>query len=199
MKRLAVAGGLIGPLLFAGTVIWLTFAEYDTLISLGWDGRFRPTLDWPSGLALGPLGGWMVAAFLICGALLSLFGWALRQDLKPGRSASIGTGLMMLAGLAMMGECFLTDPTLSPAPHTWHGILHDAFFVMLGATLMPGMLALGHAFRGDVRWKGLTWYTWGTAALALPTFFIKGLAFYVFLAAILTWSEITAWRLKSLQ
>lgn len=199
MKRLAVICGLMGPILFAGVIVWLTIAEYDFMRSLGWDGLLRPTLDWPSGLALGPLGGWMVAAFLTSGAMLALFGWALRMDLGPGRSARWGTTLIMLAGLALMGESFLTDPLRSPDPRTWHGILHDVFFVMLGLTLMPGMLALGHAFRRDARWRRYSLYTWGTAALALPTFFFKGLAFYVFLAAILTWSEIMAWKLNSLQ
>lgn len=199
MKRFAVLGGLIGPLVFAGMVAWLTVAEKDFLRSLGWDALDRPTLDWPSGLALGPLGGWMVATFLVCGAMLGLFGWALRADLRPGLSASLGTFLVMLAGLAMMGEAFLTDPLLDPGPRTWHGILHDVFFVLLGLTLMPGMVALGHAFRRDARWRSLSLYTWGTAALALPTFFFKGPAFYVFLAAILIWSEVTAWKLKSLQ
>ena len=101
--------------MFAAVVITLTIVEKDFLRTLGWDGLRRPTLDWPSGLALGPYGGWMVAAFLVCGGMLSLFGWALRQDLKTGFPASVGTLLLMLAGLAMMGESFLTDRTLDPA------------------------------------------------------------------------------------
>jgi len=192
MKRLAVFCGLIGPPLFAGTVLWLTYAEYDFLRSLGWDAFLRPTLDWPSGLALGPLGGWMTAAFLVCGVMLSLFGWALQTELEPGWSARWGCTLLMLAGLMMMGEAFPADPLRSPDPRTWHGLLHDLFFVALGLTMMPGMLLLGHAFRREARWRDLSLYTWITAALALPTFFIKGVAFYIFLAAILTWSEVTA-------
>src|SRR5512143_1108112 len=73
MKRLALISGLAGPILFAGMVIWLTIVEYDFMRTLGWDGLLRPTLDWPSGLALGPCGGWMVATFLVCGLLMSAF------------------------------------------------------------------------------------------------------------------------------
>jgi hypothetical protein len=199
MRRFGFLAGLIGPILFAGMVAWLTIVEYDFLRTLGWDGLRRPTLDWPSGLALGPYGGWMIGTFIVCGLLISLFGLGLRTYLEPGLFSTSGTTLLVLAGVAMIGEAFLADPLMDPGPPTWHGILHDAFFVMLGLTLMPGMLVLGRAFQFDRRWRGLAVYTWLTAALALPTFFLKGIAFYIFLAAILAWSEVIAWHLKSLQ
>jgi hypothetical protein len=141
----------------------------------------------------------MIATFMASGIMISLFALGLHLGLAPGLSTTIGTTLLILAGFAMMGESFLADPLKDPGPATWHGMLHDTFFVVLGLTLMPGMLALGHAFRRDPRWRGLSLYTWGTAALALVTFFFKGIAFYVFLAAILTWSEVIALRLGSVQ
>ena len=199
MKRLAVICGLAGPILFAGMLIWLTTIEQDFMRTLGWDGLRHPTLDWPSGLALGPHGGWMVATFLVCGLLMSLFALGLRVYMTPDPFSTAGTALLLLAGLAMMGEAFLADPTRAPPPPTWHGVLHDVFFVALGLTLMPGMLVLGRAFQLDPRWRGLAIYTWGSAALALFTFFFKGIAFYVFLAAVLTWSEVVALRMRSLQ
>jgi hypothetical protein len=199
MKRIALISGLLGPVLFAGMVIVLTVVEYDFLRTLGWDSIRRPTVDWPSGLSLGPYGGWMIATFLVSGFLLALFGLGLREHLKAGFFSKAGSTLLALAGLAMMGEVFLTDPSLlNPRPRTWHGILHDVFFALLGLTLMPGMIALGRAFQKDPRWRGLAIYTWATAALALPTFFIKGVAFYVFLAAVLIWSEVIALRMRSL-
>lgn len=199
MKRLAVIGGLVGPVLFAGTVTWLTVVEYDFMRTLGWDGLRRPTLDWPSGLALGPFGVWMIAAFLASGLLMMLFALGLRAGLEPTGFSKIGTVLLFLAGLAMMGEAFPADPLKDLGPPTWHGFLHDVFFVMLGLTLMPGMLVLGRAFQPDPRWRGLAVYTWATASVALLTFFFKGIAFYVFLAAVLTWSMVIALRLRSLQ
>ena len=61
------------------------------------------------------------------------------------------------------------------------------------------MILLGFAFQKDERWKNLSAYTWITVALALPTFWFKGAAFYVFMLAVLAWSEVVAFNLISLQ
>ncbi len=95
----------------------------------------------------------------------------------------------------MMGLAFTTDPTLRSTPATWHGRLHDLSFVLLGLSLMPGMIVLGFAFQKQIRWKTFSAYTWVTAALALPTFILKGIAFYIFLLAVLGWSEVIAFHL----
>ena len=97
---------------------------------------------------------------------------------------------------AMMGLIASTDRTLSAAPRTWHGILHDGFFALLGFMMMPGMLLLGRVFRKNEYWNNLAIYTWGTLAFVIPTFWLKGVAFYVFLLAILTWSVVVAVTLK---
>jgi hypothetical protein len=59
------------------------------------------------------------------------------------------------------------------------------------------MILFGFAFRNDDFWKGLSIYTWVTVALAFPAFWLKGAAFYVFMLAILSWSEVVAIRLYS--
>jgi hypothetical protein len=61
---------------------------------------------------------------------------------------------------------------------------------------MPAMLLLGFVFFKNGQ-KSLAIYTWITTALAIPTFWLKGLAFYIFLLAILTWCEVIALQLKS--
>jgi hypothetical protein len=193
MKKLI----LIGPLLFAVVVITLTLVQYDFLRGLGWDPINDPTYDWPSGIALGPYGWIMTLTFITSGALISLLGYQLKSDLKSNRDSNIGTMLLFCAGLAMASLAFATDPTRRTTPMTWHGILHDLSFVMLGLTLMPSMIYLGKAFLENPRWRNLVKYTWGTAALALPTFFLKGAFFYVFLLAILTWIEVIAIRLQN--
>ncbi len=99
---------------------------------------------------------------------------------------------LTLAGLAIAGLAFTTDPTIRSTPVTWHGRLHDLSFVVLGLTLMPAMILLGFAFQQDERWKNLSLYTWVTVALAFPTFWLKGAAFYIFMLAILVWSEVIA-------
>lgn len=190
--KLAALTGMIGPLFFALVLTGLTIVQADFMRSLGWD-PLGPVVDWPSGLALGPYGWLMSVTFPVAGAAMLFFAYGLRLALK----AKLATTLMMVAGFAMMGLVFTTDPTLTSTFRTWHGILHDAFFVLLGLTLMPSMLALGFVFRQKVQWKDLSIYTWCTVALAVPTFWLKGVAFYVFLLAILLWDEVVAVRLIS--
>ncbi len=197
MKKVAVISGLIGPLLFALVVITLTIIKFDFLLSLGWHPFYAPTFDWPSGLALGKYGWIMTATFIVSGLMMSLFASGLRLSLPRSRSTLISTFILSLAGIALAGLAFTTDPTIRSTPATWHGELHDLSFVLLGITLMPSILLLGFVFRNDGYWKGLSLYTWITVALALPTFWFKGAAFYVFMLMVLAWSEVVAIRLGS--
>jgi len=194
----AALAGILGPLLFAAVVAVLTFAQYDFMRSLGWDPLHAPTFDWPSGLSLGPQGPWMTLTFIVSGSLMSFFALGLRTELGANRPGRIGTGLLALAGIALCGLAFATDPTLRATPVTWHGRLHDLSYVVLGLSLLPGALALGLAFRRDPLWRDLSTYTLLTVTLALPAFWLKGAAFYLFLAAILIWSEVIAIRLSHL-
>jgi hypothetical protein len=127
--------------------------------------------------------------------MMTLFASGLRLSLPPSRLAFFSTFALSLAGLALAGLAFTTDPTIRSTPATWHGRLHDLSFVLLGLTLMPAMILLGFAFRADARWSGLSSYTWLTVALTGPTFALKGAAFYIFLLAVLVWSEVVAIRL----
>jgi hypothetical protein len=198
LKKVALISGLIGPVLFALVVTTLTIIKYEFLLSLGWHPLNAPTFDWPSGLALGDYGWIMTTAFILSGLMMILFASGLRLNLPRSRLTLISTFTLSLAGLALSCLAYTTDPTIRSTPGTWHGRLHDTSFVMLGLTLMPAMLALGFAFRKDDHWKGLALYTWITVALALPAFWLKGAAFYVFMLAVLVWSEIVAIRLKSI-
>jgi hypothetical protein len=188
---LAAWAGILGPLVFAIIVTALTFGEAGFMRSIGWE-PFGNVLDWPSGLALGPYGWLMTINFFVCGALMAFFAYGLNLALEE----KLATSLLMLAGFAMMGLVFTTDPTIRSYPKTWHGFLHDGFFAVLGVALMFGMLFLGRVFRQRAQWKDLAIYTWATLTLVVPTFWLKGPWFYVFLLAILTWSEVIALRLK---
>jgi Protein of unknown function (DUF998) len=190
----AAMAGIVGPILFAAVVTGLTFAQADFMRTLGWN-PLGPVIDWPSGLALGPYGWLMTATFFVCGAMMAFFAYGLQLALNE----KIATTLLMIAGLAMMGLIASTDRTLSAAPRTWHGLLHDGFFALLGFTMMPGMLLLGRVFQKNEHWKKFALYTWGTLAFVIPTFWLKGVAFYVFLLAILTWSIVIAFRLRATQ
>lgn len=190
--ELAALAGMIAPLLFAVVVTGLTIAEAGFMRSLGWH-PLGPVIDWPSGLAMGPYGWLMTVTFFVCGAMMAFFAYGLKLVLRE----KLATTLLMFAGFAMMGLVFTSQPTIGRGAYNWHGFLHDAFFAVLGFTLMPGMLLLGLAFEKHESWKNLSIYTWGTLALVIPTFWLKGLFFYAFLLAILVWSEVIAFRLKS--
>src|ERR1044071_4347522 len=192
--KLATLAGIIGPAVFAVIVTGLTFAEANFMRSIGWN-PFGNVLDWPSGLAMGPYGWLMTINFFISGALMAFFAYGLKLALQE----RLATTLLMLAGFAMMGLVFTTDPTIRSYPKTWHGFLHDGFFAVLGVMLMLGMLLLGRVFQKNEQWKNLSTYTWATLALVVPTFWLKGPWFYLFLLAILIWSEVIALRLRSIQ
>ncbi len=128
-----------------------------------------------------------------------LFASGLRLSLPSVRPALIGTLLLSIAGLALMGIAFTTDPTIRSTPATLHGRLHDLSFVLLGLTLMPSMIFLGFAFREHPYWNNSSRYTWITVALALPAFWLKGAVFYVFMLAVLAWSEVVAVQLYKLR
>jgi hypothetical protein len=193
----------LGPLLFGAVTAGLTLLKYEFLIGLGWHPLRAPTFDWPSGLAFGPYGFVMTATFVASGALVCLLGLHLRAGLSagsrrltPSAASKAGATLMACAGLALAGLAFTADPTIRTTPATWHGRLHDLSFVLLGLTLMPAMFSLGAAFRRDPNWRTFGGYTWLTASLALPAFFLKGAAFYGFLFSVLLWMELLAWRLN---
>jgi hypothetical protein len=191
--ELAARAGMIGPFLLGTVIAILTVLQRDFMTSIGW--RVDAPLDWPSGLALGPYGWIMTLTFLISGMLIMIFAAGLRFSLPRRQVAGLCIWLLVLSGLGMIGLVSPTDKTLDPAPRTWHGILHDASFVVIGLTLMPAMILLGFVFRQDQRWRDLAIYTWVTVALSIPTFWMKGFAFYVFLLAILVWCEVIAVRL----
>jgi len=193
--QLAAWAGRIGPLLLGSVITSLTILERDFMLSIGW--KPNAPLDWPSGLALGPLGWIMTLTFLISGILIIVFALGLRLSLPPLRSAGIAIWLLILSGVGMIGLISPTDKTIRTTPKTWHGILHDSSFTVIGLTLMPAMILLGFVFLQVPRWRNLAVYTWITVALAIPTFWMKGVAFYIFLAAILVWCEVVALLLYS--
>jgi hypothetical protein len=193
--KIAAYAGIIGPILLGSVITILTIIESDYMTSIGW--KLRAPLDWPSGLALGPYGWIMTLTFIISGLLIILFAVGFGLSLPRIPLATISIWLLVFAGIGMVGLISPTDKTMDRPLRTWHGILHDSSFVVIGLTLMPAMFLLGFVFLKEERWKNLAVYTWITVALAIPTFWMKGFAFYFFLLAILIWCEVMAFRLKS--
>ncbi len=195
LSRLFASAGMAAPPLFGGTLLVLTLVEERFLRSLGWDPLHAPTLDWPSGLALGPQGWIMTLVFIATGLLIGLFGWGLRRALQALPGGRWAGSLIAAGGIAMVGLASPADPTLTTLQATLPGRIHDLSYILLGLTLFPGLFLCGRAFQSDPYWRGLPFYTWGTAGLALPAFALKGIAVYLYLAAVMAWGEIVAWRL----
>jgi hypothetical protein len=197
MLKTAAACGIGGPALFAGVLVVLSFLERDFMRTLGWNPLTAPTRDWPSGLALGSLGGIMTTAFVACGLMLIFFGLGLWQAFHATRSGRVASILLALAGLAMAFLAFPTDPTSSAAPATLHGRIHDAAFGSLGAALLLSLAVFGFVFLGR-RWRVNVVLSWVTVALVVPSFTVKGFVFYFFLAAVLAWCPAAAVRMLPL-
>lgn len=196
LQKIAALAGMIGPALFGAMLVILSVVEYDFMLSLRWHPLYRPTVDWPSGLALGPYGGWMIATFIIGGLLLMLFAISLWQRFP----ASFGPKLLFVAGIGLMLLSSLTDPTFRSDPAvTWHGVLHDSAYILLGLGLLPGLFLMAREFGRQPAWSTQARLTWLVLALTVPTFIIKGITFYVFLLAVLVWYELIAihiWKLR---
>jgi hypothetical protein len=193
--RAAAIAGMIGPTVLGGAIGVLTILQRDFLRGLGWHPLRAPTIDWPSGLALGPYGDVMVGTFIVSGLSLAFFAAGLYRGIAPSATARNGAALLALAGIATMLLGFKGDPTYAGTPRTLVGTVHDLAFALLGVSLLTALVVLARCFRNDPRWHNHARYTMLTALLVAPAFWFKGLVFYLFLANILLWFELTAWQL----
>jgi hypothetical protein len=194
LRRAALAG-IVGPLLLGTVLIVLTVAQYDFLRLLGWHPLAAPTTDWPSGLALGPYGGWMTGTFVVCGLLLIVFAEGLWHALGSTRAGRSGALLLVLAGAAMIGLSAPTDPTFGGGPPTMLGRIHDLAFVALGLTFWPALLILAWGFRRHAQWRAYAPLTVLVSIFVGPAFLLKGLLFYGLLVAVIAWYEAIALHL----
>ena len=184
---------MVGPALFAATVIALTVLQYDFMLGIGWRPLADPAGAWPSGLALGPYGWAQDASFVLSGILLMLFAAGLRLG-APGGSWT-GPALLFVAGAAMALMGFETDPIQSTGPQTLHNLIHDLAFALFVLTLLPAFFFLWRWFREEALWRGHARYTLATGVIATLSLFLPGVAYYLFLLVVLIWFEVTALRL----
>ena len=199
MVRMAAAAGMIGSVLFAATLLTLTVVQYDFMLGLGWRPLGDPAGAWPSGLALGPYGWAQVANFVLSGILLMIFAAGLHFGATDGRGSRVGPALLLVAGASMALMGFETDPIQSTGPRTLHNLIHDLAFALFVLALLPSFFFLWRRFREDALWRSHARHTLITGVLATLLLFLPGVAYYLFLAVVLVWFEITAvrlWRLS---
>jgi uncharacterized membrane protein YidH (DUF202 family) len=181
---------VIGPFLFGSVLLVLSVLEYDFMLAMG---------AWPSGLALGPYGSAQVANFVVSGLLLALFAYGLHLGMRGGRGSTLGPALLLVAGLAMALMGFETDPIRRVGPRSLHGTIHDAAFVIFVVTFLAALFSLWRRFNEDPRWQGHARYTLATGILAVSLLLLPGVSYYLFIATLLAWIEVSAirlWRLS---
>jgi hypothetical protein len=197
-ERNAALAGMIGPVIFVVIVIALTVAQYGFMRGLGWHPIESSGVPWPSGLALGPYGWLQVINFILFGLLVMAFAFGLHRRVS-GKSAKIGTGLLMLAGVALVFLGFKTDPELlSTGPRTLSGWIHGLAFVLLTLSLLLTFFLMGWGLRKDPLWRSYGLYSLATGVVFVVGSFIPGkIGTYVFLSVILVWMFVMALRLRS--
>jgi hypothetical protein len=193
--RVAAVAGMVGPVLFAGTLLALTIFQYDFMLGIGWRPLADPSNAWPSGLALGPYGWAQVVNFVLSGILLMIFAAGLHLGVTDGRGTRTGPALLFAAGAAMALMGFETDPIQSTGPQTLHNLIHDLAFALFVLALLPAFFFLWRRIREDPLWRGHARYTLVTGVLATLLLFLPGVAYYLFLAVVLVWISTTGVKL----
>jgi hypothetical protein len=198
-ERYAALAGMIGPVVFALIIMFLTVVQYDFMRELGWHPVESSAVPWPSGLALGPYGWLQVLNFVLFGLMVIAFALGLTRRVS-GRTARIGSGLLMLAGGASVLLAFKTDPrALAGDLRTWHGVIHTVAFFLMALFLLLAFLLVGWGLRKDPSWQGYGWYSLATGILSLASLFVPGqIGTYVFLTVTLVWIGVMALRLRSI-
>jgi uncharacterized membrane protein YidH (DUF202 family) len=191
----AAIAGIIGPALFGTVLLALSVFEYDFMLGIGWHPVADPAGAWPSGLALGPYGPVQVANFVVSGLLLAFFSLGLHLGATNGRGSPLGPALLLVAGTAMALMGFETDPIGRIGPRSLHGLIHDVAFVIFVLAFLAALFSLWRRFEADPRWRGHARYTLATGTLAVLLLLLPGVAYYLFIVALLAWIEATAIRL----
>jgi uncharacterized membrane protein YidH (DUF202 family) len=193
--RTAAVAGMVGPVLFATTLLALTVVQYDSMLGMGWRPIGDPAGAWPSGLALGPYCWVQTSNFVISGTLLALFAAGLHLGATGGRGSRVGPSLLFVAGIAMSLMGFETDPIQRTGPRTPHGLVHDLAFVLFVLALLPAFFFLWRRFRKDPAWRGYARYTLATGMIATLSLILPGVAYYLFIFVVLLWTSVTGARL----
>lgn len=144
MKKLSYAG-IVGPLLFI--VIFLVEGATRT--------GYSAWRNFVSQLATGD-GGWVQTVnFLVCGTLVLVFAFALRQSIKGTRGSIGGPLLLGLFAVALLvAGTFVTDPALgypvgAPEVHTAHGMIHGLAGLFAFTLLPAAAFVMAWHFAGE--------------------------------------------------
>lgn len=193
LRALGAAGGLLAPALFLAATVGVTVADRAFVADSPWSAVHRTEVGWPSVVQLGPHGGLVVAAFVVCGALvvgLAAAVWSTVPGAPALRLAAVLTGI---AGLALCAVAVPQDPLGTTGPPSWQDRVHSGAypFIPICGTLAAALVWAGGRRRHG--WRGMARFSLATVALAAPAFVLTGLdpvaqlARYPLFGALLAW------------
>lgn len=110
----------------------------------------------------------MIAGFLLLGGGAVCLGAALTPALGGRRAAGPGPAAIGAAGvLAIAAGLLRRDHVLlTSGPESWHNRAHDIVSAAAYVLLVVAPLLLASRFRGDSRWRGLSWPLAGAAVVS---------------------------------
>lgn len=159
--RLLLFAGIVGPLLFAATVLVV--------------GSLRPEYSHVNQFMseLAEAGGqfaWLMKyfGFMLPAAFILIFVLAFRTRFPRTPLSSIGTSLLVVFAISMfLAGVFPCDVGCSPPEPTLNQKLHDLFSILAFPSFTAGVFFWGLSLFHNASWRRFGIYTLGTAILSL--------------------------------
>jgi len=187
VKRIALCG-MLAPIVFA-----LALAVF-SLMTPGYSNMKNAVSE------LGVIGApyavaWNVIGFFLVGALITIYAWGLRLDMRPASGSTIVPLLVAISGLGFAGLGFFPaeagfEPSLRT---TLHFVLVSVYFLafLLVAFIFPAKM------KGNDYWKKWALFSVVMGVLAVASFFIPktvplGLSQRIGMGANFLWLFVTS-------
>jgi hypothetical protein len=203
-RRLAATAGIVGPTVFAVSLILISWIQIDFLRSLGWSVWDHKESAWPSGLAQGPYGWAQIVNYAVAAVWMAMFALGLRTEFAATKSRTVATVFLLLLALSFALLAFPEDGPPFGDPTTWAGYLHAFGFLGIVLSSVGSMIAVAVALRRNPDWRPLSLFS---IIAAVGVFvFLVGLVFvlevattigvYGFFAVLLAWFVVLSVRLR---
>jgi len=202
MKKLAVLGGIVGPILFTVVVIISSSLRTDYNHLHNFISELGAT-ETANDILMNFLG------FVPSGLLIGLFGLSLLLFLPKKTMPKIGALLIMVFGLGMAVAGLFSCDAGCPPNGSMESIIHDRVSAVTFISAILGILLLGFSFRKIEMYRGIARYSIVSgiiSAILLVTMIssfesknFTGLWQRLLLLSIFIWTSITAIRTYKVQ
>jgi len=159
--RLLLLAGIVGPLLFAATVLVVASLRPD----------YSHVNQFMSELAeAGDQFAWLMKyfGFMLPAVLILIFVLTFRSHFPVTALSLIGTSLLVVFAVSMfLAGVFPCDLGCSPTVPTPHQELHDLFSILAFPSFTAGVFFWGLSLYRNASWCRFGIYTIGTAILSL--------------------------------